>query len=424
MPYSSTILSDESIESGEESSPELDLTVPAIHPAAFHGPAGEFVHALDPHTEADPIAVLIHALIFFGIAVGREPHLIVDGARHGTNEFAVIVGVSGKARKGTSEARTRETFTLSGGDFVSERIKGGLSSGEGLIYQIRDPIETVSKDGDLAIVDPGVEDKRLLAIEPEFGGLLKVIERDGNSLSAVLRMAWDGNKLSPLTKGNRIQSTDPHVGLLGHTTKEELLRRFSGTEANNGFGNRILWVFARRSKFLPEGGDFRKQEFFGKKFGALRDWASNVGLMKRSEAFRSAWNDIYRDLSDGRPGLAGALTNRQEAHALRLSIIYALLDRRDTLDLPHLSAALAITSYVRETSEWVFGRKKTDPTSAKILEFLSTGPKTQTEINHFLSKNKSSTEIENILKSLVDAGQIACSQEPTAGRPRNLWFVR
>ncbi|MHB1563871.1 MAG: DUF3987 domain-containing protein [Leptospirillum sp.] len=424
MPYFSTILSDESIESGEELYPELDLTVPVIHPAAFHGPAGEFVHALDPHTEADPIAVLIHALIFFGIAVGRSPHMMVDGARHGTNEFAVVVGVSGKARKGTSEARTRETFIFSGGDFVSERIKGGLSTGEGLINQVRDPVERMNNEGLLEVVDPGVEDKRLLAIEPEFGGLLKIIERDGNSLSAVLRMAWDGNKLSPLTKGNRIEATNPHIGIIGHITKEELLHRFSATEANNGFGNRILWVFARRSKFLPEGGNFNGQEYYGKEFGAIVSWASNVGLMKRSDAFRAAWNDIYRDLSDGRPGLAGALTNRQEAHALRLSIIYALLDRSDTLDLPHLSAALAITSYVRETVEWIFGRKQTDPTSAKILEFLSTGPKTQTEINHFLSKNKSSTEIENILKSLVDAGQIACRQEPTAGRPRNLWFLR
>lgn len=112
--------------------PEEEFSAPAIHEAAFHGLAGEFVKALEPHTESDPVAVLIHVLVFFGGAVGRGPYLMVDGSRHGTNEFAVIVGASGKARKGTAEARTKETFLLADPEFMAERVKGGLSSGEGL----------------------------------------------------------------------------------------------------------------------------------------------------------------------------------------------------------------------------------------------------------------------------------------------------
>lgn len=403
---------------------EADLSVPALHAAAFLGLAGEFVKALDPHTEADPVAVLIHVLTVFGIAVGRGPHLMVDGSRHGSNEFVVTVGASGKARKGTAEARAKETFLLADSEFMTRRVKGGLSSGEGLIYQVRDPVETFNpRDGAWSVSDPGEEDKRLLALEQEFGGVLKTIDRDGNTLSAILRMAWDGSKLSPLTKGNRIEATNAHIGMVGHITKDELLRRFSDTEAANGFGNRILWIYVRRSKLLPEGGMFDRQNHFGEKFRSVIEWGKTVGEMHRSESFRTSWAQAYPTLTAGGQGLTGILTNRQEAHALRLSMIYALLDCSDTLDIQHLKAALAITDYVRETVEWIFGKKTGDPTADKILECLKGGEKTQTEIYHLFEKNKSSEEIERAIKALVDGGRVTSRTEKTTGRPRILWSL-
>jgi hypothetical protein len=403
---------------------EAELSVPTLHETAFHGLAGEFVTALDPHTEADPVAVLIHILAVFGIAVGRGPHMMVDGSHHGTNEFAVTVGASSKARKGTAEARAKETFLLADSDFMARRVKGGLSSGEGLIYQVRDPVETFDpREGTWSVSDPGEEDKRLLAIEQEFGGVLKTLERDGNTLSAMLRMAWDGSKLSPLTKGSRIAATNAHIGMIGHITKAELLRRFSDTEAQSGLGNRILWIYARRSKLLPEGGSFVDQPFFGEKFRTVLEWAKNTGEMKRSASFRKSWAQAYPTLTAGGQGLTGTLTNRQEAHALRLSMIYALLDRSETLDVQHLKAALAITDYVRETVEWIFGRKTGDPTADKILECLKGGEKTQTEIYHLFEKNKSSEEIERAIKALVDGGRVTSRTEKTTGRPRILWSL-
>ena len=411
--------------SSGSNTPQVDpLSVPALHEAAYHGLAGEFVRALDPHTEADPVAVLVHVLVVFGIAVGRGPHLMVDGSRHGCNEFAVTVGASSKARKGTAEARAKETFLLADSEFMARRVKGGLSSGEGLVFQVRDPVETYNpREGTWTVSDPGEEDKRLLAVEQEFGGVLKVIERDGNTLSAILRMAWDGSKLSPLTKSNRIEATNAHVGIIGHITKSELLRRFSETEGANGFGNRILWIYARRSKLLPEGGSFDGQKRFGEKFRSVLEWAKFIGEMRRSENFRRAWARVYPTLTEGGQGLTGNLTNRQEAHSLRLSMIYALLDRSDVIDVSHLGAALAIVDYVRETVEWIFGRKTGDPTADKILEFLKTGEKTQTEISRLFEKHKPSQEIEQAIKGLVDAGRVKSRSEKTTGRPLIFWSL-
>lgn len=73
-----------------------------IAEAAYHGLAGEVVRTIEPHTEADPVALLVQFLAAFGSCLGRGPHYQVEGDAHHANLYAVLVGDSSKARKGTS----------------------------------------------------------------------------------------------------------------------------------------------------------------------------------------------------------------------------------------------------------------------------------------------------------------------------------
>ena len=57
-----------------------------------------------------------------------------------------------------------------------------------------------------------------------------------------------------MTKTNPAQATEAHISILGHITKDELLRELNGGDAANGFANRFLWVCAKRGQYLPEGG--------------------------------------------------------------------------------------------------------------------------------------------------------------------------
>jgi hypothetical protein len=100
--------------------------------------------------------------------------------------------------------------------------QGPLSSGEGLVYAVRDPVEVEGKDGNIEVVDPGVEDKRLLVIEGEFSAVLRACQREGNTLSAILRTAFDHGNIEPLTKHNRIKATGAHINFVGHITEHEL----------------------------------------------------------------------------------------------------------------------------------------------------------------------------------------------------------
>src|SRR5712692_493276 len=111
---------------------------PAVE--AFHGLAGDLVHAIAPLSEADPLALLAHFLIEFGNIVGTQPYFPVEADEHHTNVFAVFVGVTSKSRKGTSQSWVRRIFRMVDATWANERIQTGLSSGEGLIYAVRDPV--------------------------------------------------------------------------------------------------------------------------------------------------------------------------------------------------------------------------------------------------------------------------------------------
>jgi hypothetical protein len=106
-------------------------------------------------------------------------------------------------------------------------MSSGLSSGEGLIFEVRD-----ATGG-----DSGATDKRRLILEAEFAQVLKVLAREGNTLSPVVRNAWDGKSLQTIAKNAPVRAREAHVAIVGHITKDELLRFVTGTELANGFFN-------------------------------------------------------------------------------------------------------------------------------------------------------------------------------------------
>jgi hypothetical protein len=149
---------------------------PVLNKDALYGLAGELTAAIIPYTEADPIAVLLNILTAFGNVLGTGPHFRVEFTKHYLRMFVVLVGPSAKGRKGQSWSTPRYTFSRIAEDWVRNCVTSGLSSGEGLIFHVRDP--RVEKqpirdkervvDYEEVIVDQGVSDKRLLIVEEEF----------------------------------------------------------------------------------------------------------------------------------------------------------------------------------------------------------------------------------------------------------------
>jgi len=402
---------------------------PKRPPEAFHGLAGDIVAAIEPHTESDPTAILAQFLIAFGSSAGRGPFFMVEADRHGSNESAVLVGRTSRARKGTSWRHVRRLLGAVDPGWTDNCTATGLSSGEGLIWAVRDRITKMNtpKNGPPreVVVEEGVSDKRLLIIESEYASPLKMMSRRGNTLSPVIRDAWDGYSLRSLVKNSPARATDPHISILGHITETELRTHLAETEAANGYGNRILWLCVRRSKLLPEGGSLDPDDLSSliRRLKSALNHARRVGELRRSPEARAAWCEVYPALSTDHPGLLGAMIARAEAHVTRLSMLYALLDKSKTIEPDHLVAALALWQYAENSARYIFGDALGDPVADRLLELIRACPDgmTQTAMHNALGNHASASRISTALNQLEGLGKVTVQKQKTGGRPAHVW---
>jgi hypothetical protein len=399
---------------------------------AFSGLAGEAVNAIAPHTEASRVALLVQFLVAFGNAIGRKAHRVIGGSRHHCNLFVVLVGQTAKGRKGTSWAWNERLFEAADPDWSSDCVHGGLSSGESLIYALRDPVivkEAIKdkKTGQVSyndvVRDQGVSDKRLLVVEEEFASVLRVGGREENTLSTVLRQAWDGKRMGNLTKNSPFKVTDPHVSIIGHITRPDLLQHLTGNDKANGYANRFLWVCVKRSKLLPDGGGNPDLSHIRDRLHEVLLFGKSLSTeMKRDALAADLWHRVYPKLSRERSGVLGLVTSRAEAQVSRLSMVYALLDKSDTIREAHLRAALSLWNYCYRSCKWIFGHGTGDPHADVLLkELRRTGGMTNTDIINFFGRNKSTADLKRILEPLVEQGLVIPGKPAVGRKPAEKW---
>lgn len=382
--------------------------------AAYHGLAGAIVEKIAPHTEADPIAILAQLLVCCGALIGRGAYFQVEATLHHPNEFAILIGESAKARKGSSFDHVAKLISEADPGFPA-RLSTGLSSGEGLIWTLRDP----------AGQDPGNPDKRLLVVEPEFASLLKAASREISTLSPTLRSAWDGRPLAVLTRTAPARATGAHVAIIGHITHTELRRYASAIEIANGLLNRFLLICVRRVRLLPEGGDPQPLKGTGlvRYLATVLKHAHATGQVTLAPDTRELWWHTYPQLTHPVDGLTGQLTARAEAHTIRLALLYTLLDGHKQIGPEHLHAALALWDYAQRSAAWAINHTTGDPLAEQIHAALARSPDglTRTQLRDLLHRNLPAERVEQALHALASTGRATRHQTRTAGRPAEVW---
>jgi len=404
--------------------------------AAFYGLAGEIVRRIEPHTEADPAALLFQFLAAFGNLIGHDYYIVADGTRHYLNLYGVLVGQSSKGRKGTSWNQIANLMERVDAEWRHDRVTYGLSSGEGLIWAVRDPIEETKPirekgrytgEYETYIANHGEDDKRLLVIEAEFANVLKVMAREGNTLSPVIRCGWDSGDLKTMVKNSPAKATKAHISIVGHITRDELRRLLTQTESANGFANRYCWLAVKRSKCLPDGGAIDTVDFYDV-IAALRsavDFAKDFVEITRDPEATKLWHEIYPDLSEGKPRMLGAITGRAEAQVMRLSAIYALLDKSAFIRPEHHHAAMALWRYCEQSAKWVFGTSTGNKNADKIYVTLRHAPNgmTKTEISaEVFNRHAFSADIDEALRLLHGLCMANYRVEASGGAPIQRWF--
>lgn len=179
---------------------------------------------------------------------------------------------------------------------------------------------------------------------------------------------------------------------------------------------------------LPEGGNLTEADLdpMVKEVRQALQFARSIGEMRRDHGAREVWHAVYETLSDGKPGLLGAMIARAEAQVMRLACIYALLDTSAVIRKEHLSAALAVWTYAEASAKYIFGDRMGDPVADKIKTALTRAPNglTRTEISNLFGRNQSAVQIDRALAELETAGAVESSAEATGGRPVQRWAIR
>lgn len=391
---------------------------PVLGEEALYGLVGDFVRTVEPHTEADRAALLVSFLAAIGNTIGMSPHVRVGATRHRPNVFVLLIGATAKARKGTSWAETSRVTSAVDETWFADCVTSGLGSGEALIVKVADDPE-----------QPGMKDPRALVIEEEFARLLAVGRREGSTLSTVVREAWDGRPLRNNTKANPLEAKTHLISVIGHITADETHAKITELDVANGLLNRFLIVYVQRSKLLPSGGTLRDEDLDGLIARTRRvvDTARKRSELRRTPAAERRWAEMYEEMADDDPGgLLGAVLARAEAQTLRLSLLYAVLDEADAIDVPHLEAAYALWRYCRDSAAYIFGDALGDPVADRIYAALVENPDglDRTQLRDLFGRHVRRNQMDTALDLLRYHRRIEERTEETGGRPRTIYTTR
>lgn len=406
---------------------------PTLRKEALHGLAGEFVRMYDPHTEADPAAVLHVFLAVCGCRFGGGYHVAGGNTRHAPKVWPVITGDTATGAKGTAIAVVKSFMRGFDRHFMLMNTASGLSTGEGLIRAVRD---ANGDDPSAPGFDEGVSDKRLWVDSPEFASVLEKSRREGNSLSATLREAYDDEVLQSLTSGSPLKATGTHITITPQITPAELVDKLTATDVANGLANRYMFTCSRMSKVLPEGSAPPKDELdaFGDRlnraYTSLHKATLGKAELKRTSAAKKLWETEYhrrfaeRREQDESP--VKSLLARWHANTARLSVIYALLDGRLEIDEVHVRAALAAWDYIEAGTEHIFGSEVGDQELGRLMEYInnSDNGRIRRDISQELFKgHKSKAQLDALMDKLIKRGGYAAKRVagPKGGRPATLY---
>lgn len=398
----------------------------------YSGLLGEIVSLLEPHSEADPIALFVELLATFGNCVGAGPHYKIGGTYHHANLFLALCGETSTARKGSAHDWVTEVFRHVDPCYTDKCILGGLASGEGVIHAVRDAKVRHDKTGTEIMVDEGISDKRRLFFESELAGRTFIaMKREGSTLSAVLRQAWESSNLAVATKNMDERSTGAHISVIGHATVKELLATLRPEDIAGGFANRFLFFVVRRSKQLAVQTEPDEQELrtlASRLRRALED-ARKIGRVTLAPGMASdLWQQIYTDLDEEATNTdeeATPFLSRAAAQILRLSLVLALVDGSNQIMPAHLTQASGLWNYARKSVEFMLGGSSGDiPADQSALYQLleKMGPMTSGEIRKHL--NWGGSKIALVKGRLLRNRMINETVERgTGGRPRKVLSI-
>lgn len=320
------------------------LPVPDI---ARQGIIDEYIRVMSPTTEAPDGFHLGVALTVIGAMIGRSVYASF-GKRLHANLFTLLVGDSGQSRKDTAiscgitllrTTLTTETSMVTSGAKASKvtvgsgvKVATDISSGEGLISTLKDT--------------PNV-----LMYLSEFARLMGNANRQGTkTIAPVLMEAFDTpDSLSNLSKLSPVDAKEPYLSILAATQPRVLDGLLSEGDIHSGFINRWLIIPGKSTNpnYWPPDIDREWLHVLFQNITALIGTAVDPRGMSGSDDAKAFWKiwyekHWYQERSDEESSMAV----RHPVMAIKVALIYAVLNGDQVIDQWHLEVGIAIVEWM------------------------------------------------------------------------------
>ncbi|MEN8656395.1 hypothetical protein ABCR94_38930 [Streptomyces sp. 21So2-11] len=374
-----------------------------------YGPIGAAVKGAMPYTEADPVGV--HAAVLALYSAALNGNILQPNGRPSV-VWTALAGRSRVGRKGyalsTAEAIVRDAI----GDFLVLRRQGGISSGPSLV-------QTLYETEQDSLTQEGGMDGRTVIVDEEWSTSLKLTNRCPK-YSGVLRTAWDGGRVSNVTKkdGQRVEVTvdTPALGFHVHIQPAAWAKYISITEAQGGSYNRILPVMVERSKLLRTAKNRRNPLSDIKVSASLRlgyEWArKETRQMELSEAAAEHFDDLraeYEDIMDELPEEVSCFIERADEQVMRVACVLTAAERKTLISVKALKAARAFVEFSIASVKQLISQSNVQkartvlPLDQKIREkLLIHGEMTSTLLYRALSSRYPADQIFSTASDMAD----------------------
>ena len=407
---------------------ETHRNAPRGNAAMLYGIFGEFGRAAAKNTEVNPYAAAINLMIYLSASVGRGIYFYIGNDVHHVRLYGLHIGRSSRGQKGGAHSLLNRIIIViaeNNYELLPSRHTGGLSSKEGLAALIHDGYMQGKEE-----VAP-ITDKRLFIRESEFSNVMHQAARNGNTLSAGLRDAWDGVGIQPATKLKGTWASHPHIAIAGACTPVELLALTTKNDVSNGFLNRFIIFWAERTKLIPfpQSTPIETVNLLATKIKAIIQfakgdyvWDKNPSLASEDNrqitlsddakrAYGALYINVFPKYNDG--DKVAALTERKAPYLLRMAALFAISDFSLVIEGWHINAAYEWVKYWHESVKFIFNdaaeevkNNEISDHASKIVNYLASKDKgyqaTRTELSsEVFKRHLDSKALDEALNTLI-----------------------
>lgn len=354
------------------------VSPPQADPKMFDNPYGRMALKLAPFTEASDAAVMVHLLAGASAMATGRPRIITASGAMPLGFWPVIVGLSGKGRKGTAWQLSLSVMHQAAENFFESHVQYGFETGLGVMQALSENVDP--NTGKLA---------PMLIVEEEMSKFIDAGKKD-RRLGAALTKAFDGRPITYKTGKDDIRIPNPHIAFVGHVQPKLWNATRGSKDAAGGTWNRFVLCWSERSKRVKmfETREGREDaiaecaEAFSLSASYGRERSAITVPLKVADVFEKVHRPIVEDLVNQSEEIS-EFAERAMAYLLRVAALYALAERRTEVSVKNFDSALELVKYSVATLTYLLSgnRSFTGRTTfaEKVLAFVKAhGPCTYT----------------------------------------------